>query len=35
MGPRQDYINGRFLIRRDDLAAARFDKALSFREFTE
>ncbi|BCY11710.1 DUF1963 domain-containing protein [Actinoplanes sp. L3-i22] len=33
--PRQDYIHGRFLIRHDDLAAARFDQALSFCEFTE
>ncbi|WP_416483265.1 DUF1963 domain-containing protein [Streptomyces sp. CL12] len=30
-----DYYYGRFLIRHDDLAAGRFDKALSFTAFTE
>ncbi len=30
-----DVYIGRILIRRDDLAAARFDKALSFTAFTE
>ncbi|GAA2476992.1 hypothetical protein Ahu01nite_050660 [Winogradskya humida] len=33
--PHEEYTNGRFLIRHEDLAAGRFDKALSFCEFTE
>jgi hypothetical protein len=33
--PHEEYIKGRFLIRHEDLAAGRFDKALSFCEFTE
>jgi hypothetical protein len=33
--PHEEYVNGRFLIRHEDLAAGRFDKALSFCEFTE
>jgi hypothetical protein len=33
--PHDEYVNGRFLIRHDDLAAGRFDRALSFCEFTE
>jgi uncharacterized protein YwqG len=33
--PHEEYVNGRFLIRHDDLAAGRFDKALSFCEFTD
>ncbi|GAA2692061.1 YwqG family protein [Actinoplanes palleronii] len=33
--PHQEYVNGRFLIRHEDLAAGRFDQALSFCEFTE
>jgi uncharacterized protein YwqG len=33
--PNEEYIKGRFLIRHEDLAAGRFDKALSFCEFTE
>ncbi|MBE1492078.1 YwqG family protein [Plantactinospora soyae] len=33
--PGEEYVNGRFLIRHEDLAARRFDRALSFCEFTE
>ncbi|BCY09555.1 YwqG family protein [Actinoplanes sp. L3-i22] len=33
--PHEEYVNGRFLIRHQDLEAGRFDKALSFCEFTE
>ncbi|MEU4424206.1 YwqG family protein [Actinoplanes sp. NPDC024001] len=33
--PEEEYVNGRFLIRHEDLAARRFDEALSFSEFTE
>jgi hypothetical protein len=33
--PHDEYVNGRFLIRHDDLAAGHFDRALSFCEFTE
>ncbi|MCT2280326.1 DUF1963 domain-containing protein [Micromonospora chalcea] len=33
--PDEAYVNARFLIRHDDLAAGRFDRALSFCEFTE
>jgi len=33
--PHKEYVIGRFLIRHEDLAAGRFDKALSFCEFTE
>lgn len=33
--PDEEYVNARFLIRHDDLAAGRFDRALSFCEFTE
>jgi hypothetical protein len=31
----EDFYRGRFLIRTDDLAAGRFDQALSFTAFTE
>ncbi|MEU2700015.1 MULTISPECIES: DUF1963 domain-containing protein [Micromonospora] len=33
--PDEEYVNARFLIRHDDLAARRFDRVLSFCEFTE
>lgn len=33
--PEEEYVNGRFLIRHEDLAAHRFDEALSFSEFLE
>ncbi|MFI7205507.1 YwqG family protein [Micromonospora aurantiaca (nom. illeg.)] len=33
--PDEEYVNARFLIRHDDLAARRFDEVLSFCEFTE
>jgi hypothetical protein len=33
--PHHEFLFARFLIRRDDLAAGRFDAALSFCEFTE
>ncbi|MBQ1043672.1 DUF1963 domain-containing protein [Micromonospora sp. C32] len=33
--PDEEFVNARFLIRHDDLAAGRFDRALSFCEFTE
>jgi hypothetical protein len=33
--PHEEFMNGRFLIRFDDLSARRFDRALSFCEFTE
>ncbi|EWM63266.1 LigA protein [Micromonospora sp. M42] len=33
--PDEEYVNARFLIRHDDLAAGRFDGVLSFCEFTE
>ncbi|MEV5632436.1 YwqG family protein [Micromonospora tulbaghiae] len=33
--PDEEFVNARFLIRHEDLAARRFDRALSFCEFTE
>jgi len=33
--PEDEYVNGRFLIRHEDLAAHRVDQALSFSEFLE